>query len=177
MSRSELSLAMPKFSSLLSAVECAVIFVDMQASVPCEESEKSWQSGFISLVERAATFDVPLMFFKRQKGTQFIEKLSSHSLCVVESQKVNPLDEPELYDKLSNLRRPRLLIGGGRADTSLSFAALGGLELGYDIYLLRDLIWGASDLLCETAVIRLLQAGVVPVSLPQVICEWQLRDC
>lgn len=88
---------------------------------------------------------------------------------------LNPLDNPELRDRLVALRRPRLLLAGGALEIALAFSALSALELGYDVYLVHDLSWSVSETHADIVIARLLQAGVVPIIASQLLCEWQ-RD-
>ncbi len=86
---------------------------------------------------------------------------------------INPLADPDVRRALAVVSRPRLVIGGDHAETALTFFVLSALEEGYDVYLLRELCLGACEPVAETAAARMIQAGAVPASIPQVVTEWQ----
>lgn len=158
----------PRFKSLLSPEDCALLLVDCSL-----DDHDGLRTRLGALLQLARSHGVPvLMVWWCARDANECFTSSCHTIL---RACANPLDDPDVCRTLSIFRRSRLLIGGGHADTCLAFAALSGLELGYDIYLLRDFSWGASASLCETAAARMMQAGVVPVSVSQVICEWQ-RD-
>lgn len=131
-------------------------------------------------------WDAPLVAWAADQGVPILsicqsetKKAKQQSLAVCREtifcNQLNPLDDSKLRARLAELRRPRLLVAGGPLETALAFSALSALELGYDVYLIHDMTWSASSTLADIVTARLLQAGVVPVIAPQLLCEWQ-RD-
>lgn len=89
---------------------------------------------------------------------------------------VNPWDDPAFAEVVQAANRPCMLIAGLSAETSMSFAALGGLARGLDVFVVKDACLGHSDQSIATTFERLTQAGVVPVSWRQVLLEWQHKS-
>lgn len=151
------------FGSLMAPADCAVILIGDLDLLPVEAGE----TALTTLLEAAERHAVPALLVAPSsiaaKETQCM-RLSSDAL--------NPLADPDVHAALAALHRTRLVIGGGPAETALTFTVLGALEEGYDVHLLRDLCLGASGIPIETAVTRMIQAGAVPVSAVQVVAEW-----
>ena len=68
--------------------------------------------------------------------------------------------------------RPYLFLGGLWLEDTVTFAALDALAHGFDTYLLTDLTICRHDNLRAAAMDRLLQAGVVPTTVRQMVAEW-----
>lgn len=65
-----------------------------------------------------------------------------------------------------------LLICGYWLDECITFTALNALGEGYDIYLVTDASPTLDVADRHTAIMRLVQAGVVPTTTRQAIREW-----
>lgn len=149
----------PKFKSLLAPEDCAIVLIrcstgDLAAAGP--------------LLQASETYDVPAIVVMTDGAVCSLSAVPAFACSGL-----NPLSDAYVRRALVAFRRPRLLIGGGLAETVLSFAVLSALEEGYDVHLLRDLVSGISDSLVEVAADRMVQASAVPVSVPQVVAEWQ----
>jgi hypothetical protein len=70
-------------------------------------------------------------------------------------------------------RRHVLLIGGAYLDECVSLIALEALAEGYDVHHLVDLSMSRIPQLTRVTEYRLFQAGVVPVSLRQLLVQWR----
>jgi nicotinamidase-related amidase len=97
--------------------------------------------------------------------------------------------EHKLYDRTSmntwydagvvaeirNAGRPKLVIGGLWTEVCVVMPALEAMADGYEVYIVTDACGGTSREAHEMAVMRMVQAGAVPVTWQQVMLEWQ-RD-
>lgn len=84
----------------------------------------------------------------------------------------NPWNDPIFEKTIATMAKPRLLLAGLSLEISLSFTALGALERGYDVYVVRDVCLSQTEQGSVAAYDRLMQAGCVPVSWRQVVVEW-----
>jgi hypothetical protein len=71
---------------------------------------------------------------------------------------------------------PVLLLCGANLDEQVSLAAHHMLATGYDVRLIRDLVSVGSHELAHIHDLRLVQAGVVPITLKQLIYEWAAME-
>lgn len=166
------------FKSLLSIQDCMLLLMDLDF-ISNEGHERNGFKGKankeLQLVTWAADHSVPILRLYPPEARKAVQRSTAAYGETIFCSQFNPLDDPKLRARLADLRRPRLLVAGGALETALAFSALSALELGYDVYLVRDLSWGSSEALADIVVARLLQAGVVPIIAPQLLCEWQ-RD-
>ena len=70
------------------------------------------------------------------------------------------------------MQKDRPLLAGLWTETVITFAALSGLELGYQICIVSDAIAGMTVSSHDVAVERMVQSSVVPVTWPQLLFEW-----
>lgn len=180
-----MKLKQPSFSGkphqiLLSPELTAFVIVDHQiAFESCFDSGEveSAENGVANLVSAAEKINIPIIASLVE--TNLIHsKLSSRlenimpQLTRFNRTGVNPWDDPAFVEAVDAANRPRLLIAGLSAETSLSFTALCALERGFDVYVVKDACLGHSEQSVATTFERLTLAGAVPVSWRQVMLEW-----
>ena len=90
----------------------------------------------------------------------------------VQREHINCWDDPDFADEVRALKRDRLLLAGLWTETAITFAALSGLELGYQVYVVTDAVAGMAVSSHRVAIDRMVQSGVVPVTWRQVLFEW-----
>ncbi|GAA3087377.1 hydrolase [Pseudonocardia yunnanensis] len=71
--------------------------------------------------------------------------------------------------------RRRLVIAGLWTEVCLAFPALSAIEAEYDVFAVVDASAGSSTAAHDAAILRMMQMGVVPVSVANMLSEWQ-RD-
>ena len=67
---------------------------------------------------------------------------------------------------------PVLLLCGANLDEQVSLAAHHMLAAGYDVRLIRDLVFVGNHDLAHIHDLRLVHAGVIPITLNQLVYEW-----
>ena len=92
-------------------------------------------------------------------------------LKMIDVNSSNPWENAAFRELVIKHNRRRLIVGGLASEGIVSITALCGLEEGYDVYLLTDCIVGSDYLAHRTAIKRMLQAGVVPLTLAQLGAE------
>jgi hypothetical protein len=78
---------------------------------------------------------------------------------------------PEVADFLKKQARPNVIIGGISIDNCTMATALDLLRAGYAVYVVTDVSSTNSRLVEDTAIMRLVQAGAVPVTWLNVLTE------
>ena len=100
------------------------------------------------------------------------------TLCDVQIVDIAVLDT--LVERLGKPIReeitPVLLICGANLDEQVSLAAHYMLATGYDVRLIRDLVFVGNHDLAHVHDLRLVQAGVVPITLNQLVYEWAAME-
>ena len=83
-----------------------------------------------------------------------------------------PWHNHELVEAIKNEERSRLLICGFWLDAGLAATALEALSDGFDVHVITDLTFSRNPENRRTALRRLEQFGVVPITLAEVIFEF-----
>jgi Isochorismatase family len=84
----------------------------------------------------------------------------------------NPWGETPLGLALARASRSSILICGYWLDECITFTSLNALGEGYDIYLITDASPPLDVAERNMAILRLVQASVVPTTTRQVVREW-----
>jgi len=71
---------------------------------------------------------------------------------------------------------PKVLIAGGSLEKDVTVIAMNGLAEGFDVFLLGDTFVQPDSSYSNLYWNRLIQAGVVPTTLVQMIAEWIASD-
>src|SRR5262249_20043302 len=82
----------------------------------------------------------------------------------IERSVVNAWEEPRVREAARRTGRQKLLIGGITTHVCLAFPAMAAVADGYDVYALLDASGTWSDLLRQTAIEHMRQAGVTITS-------------
>jgi len=165
---------------LLSPELTALVIVDHQVAFEScfdRKAIKAAENGVANLVSAAKNINVPVIASLVETnliGSKLSSKLEEimPQLTRFNRTGVNPWDDPAFAEAVDSANRPRLLIAGLSAETSVSFTALCALERGFDVYVVKDACLGHSEQSIATTFERLILAGVVPVSWRQVMLEW-----
>lgn len=82
----------------------------------------------------------------------------------------------DLLSLNNEFRRNRLLLCGTYLVDSVTALCLEALAVGYDVFLLTDLIAISDDKYSVFHWERLIQAGAVPTTMAQMLSEWCLSE-
>ena len=168
------------FGVLLQPSSLVLIILDHQQDFLASLSDQTRQDLFESttaLARIATTCRVSVVLsslvseaFTGRTWPQLKDLLPDHR--AVDRKTINCWENTGFVDSIKSLKKNRLLVAGLWTETSVTFAALSALELGYEVFLVTDAAAGMSIESHDTAIQRMVQAGVVPVSWRQVLFEW-----
>jgi nicotinamidase-related amidase len=82
------------------------------------------------------------------------------------------LEDEKVAAALKKTGRKKVVLSGLWTSMCFAFTAIHAVREGFDVYGLIDASGDASDDAHEYGVERMLQVGVVPVTLLQVVSEW-----
>jgi nicotinamidase-related amidase len=95
---------------------------------------------------------------------------------LLERTSMNSWDDQKVRDALAANGRKKVVVSGLWTEVcNTTFALCAMLEGNYEIYMVADASGGTSKDAHDYAMLRMIQAGVVPVTWQQVMLEWQ-RD-
>lgn len=88
---------------------------------------------------------------------------------------MNSWEDPDFRAAVERTGRKKLILAGLWTEVCVAFPALDALRAGYQVYVVADAIGGVSRVAHESAMQRMTQAGVIPISVLGLACELQ-RD-
>ena len=90
---------------------------------------------------------------------------------IIERTTVNAWDEKRVADAVKATGRKKLIVTGISTDVCLAFPAIAALADGFESYAVIDASGGFSRIQVDMGILRMQQAGVVPVSYSNVAVE------
>ncbi len=132
------------------------------------------------LAKAAKTFGVPTVLttvaaesFSGPMISEIVDVFPDHTLY--DRTSMNTWDDKRVVAEIAKASRPKLIIGALWTEVCMVMPTLEAIEDGYDVYIVTDASGGTSKEAHDMAVLRLVQAGAIPVTWQQVMLEWQ-RD-
>ena len=169
---------------LLTPGNAQLIFIDHQPQMAFGVQSIDRQvlkSNTVALAKAARVFDVPVTITTVEtesfSGHTYPELLAVYPEApILERTSMNSWDDQKVRDALARNGRRKVVVSGLWTEVcNTSFALDAMREGGYEIYMVADASGGTSQAAHDYAMLRMIQAGVVPVTWQQVLLEWQ-RD-
>lgn len=167
---------------LLTPQNSAVIFIDHQPQMAFGVTSIDRQllrSNVVALARSAKLFKVPTIVTAVESlsfsGYVWPELLHVLPGTPIERTSMNSWDDKKFVEAVEKTGRKKLIIAALWTEVCLSMPALEAMEAGYEVYMVTDASGGTSKEAHDMAVLRLAQAGAVPVTWQQVLLEYQ-RD-
>ncbi len=172
-----------KEDTLLTPTNCSLLLVDYQPqmlfAVKSIDSE-TLVNNAVGLAKAAKIFKVPT-FITSISQRSFNGKIFTPLQRVLEEGPVfdrtsmNPLEDVSIATAIKETKRDKLVIAGLWTEIGIVLPAIKALELGYTVYIVVDACGGTTAVTQQTAVQRMIQAGVIPLNWLQFLLELQ-RD-
>ena len=169
--------------SLLTPENCTSIFIDHQPQMLFGVTNIERQvliNNVVGLAKAAKVFKVATILttvetesFSGYMWPQLLRVFPGQK--PIERSSMNSWENPKFVAEVERIGRKKLVIAALWTEVCLAFPAIDALRAGYEVYAVVDASGGMSKEIHDTAVLRLVQAGVVPVTWVQVMLEWQ-RD-
>ena len=176
-------MADPKLEQL-SPKNSQIIFIDQQPQMAFGVQSIDRQvlkNNTVALAKAARIFDIPTTITTVESesfsGYSYPELLDVFpEKQVLERTSMNSWDDQKVRDALAANGRKKVVVSGLWVEVcNNTFALAAMLEGGYEIYMVSDASGATSKEAHDYAMLRMIQAGVVPMTWLQVLLEWQ-RD-
>lgn len=174
----------PESDHLLTPENSVLVIIDYQA-IQVQSIDSMDRNELVRNITETAKlakgFNVPIIHSTVNVETglntpaipQLTEVLSD--IEPIDRTSINSYEDKEFKEAIDTHKGKKLIICALWTEACLAFPALDLLEQGEEVYTVVDAIGGTSKLAHATAMTRMIQAGLQPVSLTQLTCEWQ-RD-
>src|SRR3954467_3018435 len=158
--------------SLLTPDNCTVIFIDHQPQMTFGVMSIDRQlllNNTIGLAKAAKIFKVPVILttvdtkgFSGYMWPQLTELFPEQN--PIERTSMNSWEDKKFVAEVERLGRKKLVTAPLSTEVCLTFPAIQAIEAGYEVYAVEDASGGTSLTAHQTAMQRMIQAGVVPVT-------------
>lgn len=169
--------------TLLTPDNCTFAFIDHEPQMFFGVQSADRQmiiNNVVGLAKTAKIFKVPTILTTVAAQT-FSGPLIPELQAVFPDQKpidrttMNSWEDKNFVAAIQNTKRKKIVMAALWTEVCLAFPAISAIEAGYEVYAVIDASGASSTEAHEIAIKRMIQAGVIPVTWLQVLCELQ-RD-
>ena len=173
----------PETDSLLTPQNTVLTLIDYQPEQYAGVKSVGHDEllAHVTMLGRVATaFEVPVVlstvYVKHgMSGTNPELREALPGVPEIDRTSMNSWEDPEFREAIERTGRRKLIIAGLWTEVCVAFPALDALEAGYEVYVVVDAIGGVSRVAHDSAMQRMIQAGVIPITVLGLACELQ-RD-
>lgn len=169
---------------LLTPQNSQLIFIDHQPQMAFGVQSIDRQvlkNNTVALAKAAKTFNIPTTIttvetegFSGHTYPELLAVFPDHPL--LERTSMNSWDDQKVRDALARNGRKNVIVSGLWTEVcNQGFAFSAMAEGGYTIFMVADASGGTSKEAHDYSMLRMIHAGVVPMTWQQVMLEWQ-RD-
>ncbi len=169
---------------VLTPQNSQIIFIDHQPQMAFGVQSIDRQvlkNNTVALAKAAKVFGIPATIttvetesFSGHTYPELLAVFPEHPL--LERTSMNSWDDRKVRDALKKNGRKKVVVSGLWTEVcNNTFALCAMNEGGYEIYMVADASGGTTKEAHDYSMLRMIQAGVVPVTWQQVLLEWQ-RD-
>ena len=168
---------------LLTPNNCALALIDHQPQMFFGVQSTDRQTivnNVVGLAKTAKIFQVPTILTTVAAKT-FSGPLMHQIQAVFPDQKpidrtsMNSWEDKNFVAAIEKTNRKKIVMAALWTEVCLAFPAISAIQTGYEVYAVIDASGASTTEAHETAIKRMTQAGVIPVTWLQVMCELQ-RD-
>jgi len=173
----------PTTDSLLTPQNAVIAFIDYQreqyAGVGSIDHDELL--AHVTMLGRiASSFELPVVlstvYVKHgMSGTNAELREALPGVLEIDRTTMNSWEDAEFRAAVERTGRKKLILAGLWTEVCVAFPALDAMRAGYQVYVVVDAIGGVSRTAHESAMQRMVQAGVIPISVLGLACELQ-RD-
>lgn len=168
---------------LLTPNNCTLALIDHEPQMFFGVQSTDRQTiinNVVGLAKAAKIFNVPTVL-TTVAAKDFSGPLMPQIQAVFPDQKpidrttMNSWEDINFVAAIKKTKRKKIIMAALWTEVCLAFPAISAIEAGYEVYVVVDASGASSLEAHETAIKRMVQVGIVPLTWLQVLCEWQ-RD-
>lgn len=172
-----------KIHSLLTPDNCTLVMIDYQPQMffGIQSIDRGMLiNNAIGLAKSAKVFKVPTILTSVASKTfsgVFLPQLKAEypDREPIDRTTMNFWEDKRVVDEVKKTGRKKLVLGGLWTEVCIVLPTIQAIEAGYEIYVVTDACGGVSPMAHEMAMLRMIQAGAVPMTWLQFLLELQ-RD-
>ncbi len=160
----------------------ALLMVDHQTGISngvADMSQMEFRNNVFALAKVAKIHQLPTLFTTSQADgpngplLPGLKEILPDAPVIHRPGEINAFDNAEFAQAVKKTGRKKLLVAGVSTEVCVAFAVLSALKAGYEVYPVIDASGTWNQLVQETAVQRMIQAGAQPMTWIGVAAELQ----
>ena len=174
----------PITDALLTPQNAALVLIDyqpVQVSSIQSMDQRLLVANVVRVAKTARAFGLPILLstvnVKSGRNRPTIPELQAAlpGVEAIDRTTINAWEDVEFLAALQATGRRKLVMCALWTEACLTFPTLDALRAGYEVYPVVDAVAGTSVEAHRAGLERVIQAGAMPTSWPQLLCELQ-RD-
>lgn len=166
----------------LTADNAALLLVDHQTGLSNgvqDQSVPEYLAAVAGLTKLAKAFNLPTVITTSAADgpngpvLPIITQTLPSAPIVHRPGEINAWDNSDFVEAVKKTGRKKLIVAGVSTEVCVAFVALSAIQEGYDVYAVIDASGTWNKLVQETAVARMVQAGIKPITWVAVGAEIQ----
>jgi nicotinamidase-related amidase len=166
----------------LTPENAALLLIDHQAGISngiADMNQLEFKNNLIALAKIGKIFGLPsVITTSAANGPNGpligdIVEILPNTPVIHRPGQINAWEHEEFVATVKKIGRKKLIMAGVSTDVCLAFAAISGVQDGFDVYAVLDASGTWSPLVAQTAALRMVQAGVIPMTWVAVSAELQ----
>jgi nicotinamidase-related amidase len=174
---------------LLTPQNCALLIIDyqpLQVAAVTSMDKRALVANVVAVARTAELYRIPVVLStlnvttgRNQRTVQELRDTLG-DLEAIDRTSLNAWEDLDFLRAVRAVGRKKLIMVGLWTEVCLAFPVLDALRDGFEVYPVVDAIGGTSIEAHRAGLERMVQAGAVPTSWVQLICElqrdWQRAD-
>lgn len=160
-----------------------LLFIDHQPQMAfgvANIDRQTLKNNVVALAKSAKVFGVPTFITTVEtesfSGYTWPELLDVFpDAALLERSSMNSWDDAKVRDAINGSGRRKLILSGLWTEVCINSAANSAMLDGYEVYVVADACGGTSKDAHDYSMLRMIQAGIRPLTWQQTLLEWQ-RD-
>jgi nicotinamidase-related amidase len=169
--------------SLLAPDQCVLALIDHQGLILLGVESHPRQrlvNNVAGLAKTAKAFGVPTVITSAAAKTfsgptvpEILAVFPEHE--VIDRTTMNAWEDDSFVAAIEATGRRKIVMAGLWTEICVAYPALSAMEAGYEVYVVLDACGGIDREAHDASIVRMTQAGAIPLNWLGVLLEWQ-RD-
>ena len=169
--------------TLLDPRNCVVLMIDYQPQMAFGVKSIDGQTlvnNATGLAKAAKVFQVPVVLTSVAEesfsGPTFSQIREVYPEApIIDRTTMNSWEDPRVVDAIKKTGRKKIVMGGLWTEVCIAHAAIDAMRDGFEVYVVADACGGTTVPAHDLAILRVVQAGGIPITWLQFLLELQ-RD-
>ncbi len=173
---------MSNTTNRLTPENAALLLIDHQTGISngiTDLTQPEFKNNLIALAKIGKMFGLPSVITTSAANgpngplISDIVEILPEAPVIHRPGEINAWEHEGFVETVKSSGRKKLIMAGVSTDVCLAFAAISAVQDGFDVYAVLDASGTWSPLVAQTATLRMVQAGVIPMTWVAVSAELQ----